>query len=65
MSKAIDRAKWLAERCHDLADQYGGPADAKSLLQDRSRGELKAIPATGNTESGIGIDARNQSRVSS
>src|SRR5258707_4546422 len=65
MSKAIGRAEGLPESSHHSAGKCGGCADVHLLSDDRSRGELKAIPATRNSQSRVGPDLRSQTWISS
>src|SRR5258708_33032272 len=65
MSKAIGRAEGLPESSHHSAGKCGGSPDVRLLSDDRSGGELKAIPATRNSQSRVGPDMRSQTWISS
>src|SRR5260370_13565216 len=65
MSKAIGRAEGLPESSHHSAGKCGGSPDVHLLSDDRSGGELKAIPATRNSQSRVGPDMRSQTWISS
>src|ERR1700740_2743304 len=65
MSKAIARAELLPESSHHSAGKCVGSRDVRLLSDDRSRGELKAIPATRNSQSRVGPDMRSQRWISS
>src|SRR5258705_12959412 len=65
MSKAVGRAEWPPESSHYSAGKCVGSPDVCLLSYDRSRRELKAIPATRNSQSRVGPDMRSQTRISS
>src|SRR5258705_2056872 len=65
MSKAVGRAEWPPESSHYSAGKCVGSRDVRLLSDDRSRGELKAIPATRNSQSRVGPDMRSQPWISS
>src|SRR5258708_1881321 len=65
MSKAIGRAEWLPESSHHSAGKCVGSPDVRLLSDDRSRGELKAIPATRNSQSRVRPYMRSETWISS
>src|SRR5260221_1354248 len=65
MSKAIGRAEWLPESSHHSAGKCVGSPDVRLLSDDRSRGEIKAIPATRNSQSRVRPYMRSETWISS
>src|SRR5258706_3419794 len=65
MSQAIGSAEWLPESSHHSAGKCVGSPDVRLLSDDCSRGELKAIPATRNSQSRVGPDVRSQTWIGS